>query len=221
MRNSTDRRFLRTHRCLPLLVVILLLSGVATAEWESIGNLKPAERKSNEFTFRGVRATVVIQVLAPDLIRVRTVHATSLPPDHSYAVVKTDWPPVKVDFSNDGKYQRIRTEQLEARVQLSPLRVAFYDAKGALLSKDSDTQGIAWNGDRVRVWKWEPADEHYFGFGEKSTPLDKRGRSLVMWNRDPEGFDASSERSARKAESSTTTFSADPIPGRWSAASQN
>jgi alpha-glucosidase len=193
MRNSTDRRFLRTHRCLPLLVVILLLSGVATAEWESIGNLKPAERKSNEFTFRGVRATVVIQVLAPDLIRVRTVHATSLPPDHSYAVVKTDWPPVKVDFSNDGKYQRIRTEQLEARVQLSPLRVAFYDAKGALLSKDSDTQGIAWNGDRVRVWKWEPADEHYFGFGEKSTPLDKRGRSLVMWNRDPEGFDASSE----------------------------
>jgi alpha-glucosidase len=193
MWNSTDRRFLRTHRCLPPVLVILLLSSGAMAEWESIGNLKPAEQKSNEFTFRGTRATAVLQVLAPDLIRVRTVHATSLPPDHSYGVVKTDWPPVKVDFSNDGKYQRIRTEQLEARVQLSPFRVAFYDAKGELLSKDSDTQGIAWNGDRVRVWKWEPADEHYFGFGEKSTPLDKRGRSLVMWNRDPEGFDASSE----------------------------
>jgi len=163
------------------------------AEWESIGGLKPAGRKGNEFTFQGARATVVVQVLAPDLIRVRAVHATSLPADHSYAVVKTDWPSVKVDFSNGGKYQSIRTEELEARVQLNPFRISFYNAQGELLSKDSDTQGIAWNGERVRVWKWEPADEHYFGFGEKSTQLDKRGRSLVMWNHDPEGFDASSE----------------------------
>jgi alpha-glucosidase len=163
------------------------------AEWESIGGLKPAGRKANELTFSNPRATVVIKVLAPDLIRVRAVHAPSLPSDHSYAVVKSDWPSGKVDFSSDRKYQKIRTEQLEVRVQLSPFRVAFYDAKGDLISKDSDFQGISWNGDRVRVWRWEPADEHYFGFGEKSTPLDKRGRSLVMWNRDPEGFDASSE----------------------------
>jgi alpha-glucosidase len=173
--------------------VAVLLSGIAMAEWESIGNLQPAGRNANEFIFHHAHATVVLQVLAPDLIRVRCVHASSLPPDHSYAVVKTDWPNVKVDFSNDRKYQSIRTGQLEARIQLSPFRIAFYDPEGELLSKDSDTQGIAWNGDRVRVWKWEPADEHYFGFGEKSTPLDKRGRSLVMWNRDPEGFDASSE----------------------------
>ena len=38
-----------------------------------------------------------------------------------------------------------------------------------------------------------PEDEHYYGLGEKSTPLDKRGRSYVMWNQDPAGFDASSE----------------------------
>ena len=38
-----------------------------------------------------------------------------------------------------------------------------------------------------------PEDEQYFGLGEKSTPLDKRGRSYVEWNTDPAGFDASSE----------------------------
>ncbi len=193
MPNSTHRPFVRPVRCFQIAVVVLLVSAVALAECEPIGNLKLAGRKANEFTFINARVTVVIRVLAPDLIRVRTVHAASLPPDHSYAVAKPDWPSVKVDFSSDGKYQRIRTEQLEVRVQLSPFRVAFYDAKGELISKDSDGQGISWNGDRVRVWKWEPADEHYFGFGEKSTPLDKRGRSLVMWNQDPEGFDASSE----------------------------
>jgi alpha-glucosidase len=180
-------------RCFQVAVVAVLLSGLAQAEWESIGGLRPAGRKGNQFTFRGPRATVVVQVLAADLIRIRAAHATTLPPDHSYAVVKTDWPSIKVDFSSHGQYQTIRTEQLEARVQLSPFRIALYDMNGELLSKDADTQGIAWNGDRVRVWKWEPEDEHYFGFGEKSTPLDKRGRSLVMWNHDPEGFDASSE----------------------------
>jgi alpha-glucosidase len=172
---------------------LLLLSAVAFGEWQSIGNLKPMGRKGNEFTFGNDRATVVVQILAPDIVRVRAVAATILPPDHSYAVVKTDWPAVKVDSSSTATYQSLRTEQLEVRVQLAPCRVAFYDAKGQLLSKDTDNHGISWDGRRVRVWKVEPADEHYFGFGEKSTPLDKRGRSLVMWNRDPEGFDASSE----------------------------
>jgi alpha-glucosidase len=71
--------------------------------------------------------------------------------------------------------------------------VAFYDRDGHLISKDADGQGMSWDGARVRCWKWMPEDEHYYGMGEKSTPLDKRGRSYVMWNQDPSGFDASSE----------------------------
>jgi alpha-glucosidase len=172
---------------------LLLLPALSFGEWQSIGNLKPMRREGNEFTFGNGRATVVIKVLAPDIVRVRTVAATILPSDHSYAVVKTDWPAVKLEMSSNVKSQSIRTEQLEVRVQLAPFRVAFYDGNGQWLSGDADNQGISWDGPRVRVWKAEPADEHYFGFGEKSTPLDKRGRSLVMWNRDPEGFDASSE----------------------------
>jgi len=170
-----------------------MLSSAMFAEWHSIGNLKPLGRKGNEFGFASDRATIVITVLAPDMVRVRAVAGRSLPPDHSYAVAKTEWPVVKIESTSNGNYQSIRTEQLEVRVQLAPFRVAFYDAKGQLLSKDADDQGMSWDGARVRVWKSAPQDEHYFGFGEKSTPLDKRGRALVMWNKDPEGFDASSE----------------------------
>src|ERR1700745_1557329 len=73
-------------RGLQIAAVAVLLSGVAMAEWESIGGLQPGPRKGNEFPFHNAHATVVLQVLAPDLIRVRAVHASSLPPDHSYAV---------------------------------------------------------------------------------------------------------------------------------------
>lgn len=33
-----------------------------------------------------------------------------------------------------------------------------------------------------------PPDEHYFGLGEKAGPLDRRGRSFVMWNTDAFGW---------------------------------
>ena len=188
-------RFCRSKHLftLNLLLVVLGLSAAALAEWQPVGNVKPLGRNGNQFTFGNDRTTVVITVLAPSLVRVRAVQGRTLPADHSYAVVKTDWPAVQVQSSSRAAVQSIRTSQLEVRVELSPFRVAFYDAQGKLLSKDADNLGLAWDGARVREWKWAPPDEHYFGFGEKSTPLDKRGRSLVMWNKDPEGFDASSE----------------------------
>ena len=165
----------------------------ALAEWQNIGNLTASQPQGNQITFSSKQATVVITVLAPDLIRVRMVPATSLPPDHSFAVVKTDWPKVAVEFSGDKETRIIRTPALEARAHLAPFRLAFYDHDGKLISKDADSRGINWDGPRLRCWKWMPEDEQYFGLGEKSTPLDKRGRSYVEWNTDPAGFDASSE----------------------------
>ncbi len=144
-------------------------------------------------TFRNSQAIVVVSVLAPDLIRLRWVRGTSLVSDHSYAVIKTDWPHVPVEIAGDKETRIIRTAEVEVRVHLSPFRLAFYDRTGKLIAKDADTRGMSWDGPRVRCWKWMPEDEHYYGLGEKSTPLDKRGRSYVMWNTDPAGFDASSD----------------------------
>lgn len=79
------------------------------------------------------------------------------------------------------------------RAHLSPFRLAFYDRMGRLISKDADNQAMSWNGVRVRCWKWLPPDEHYFGLGEKSSTLDKRGHAYVMWNMDPHGFTESTD----------------------------
>ena len=180
-------------RLFQVLICMVFAANVAFAEWHPIGNLKAEKPNGNQFTFSSRRATVVITVLAPDLVRVRMVPGTSLPHDHSYAVIKTDWPNVPIGFSVGKNTRIIRTSQMQVRILLSPFRVAFYDQKGQLISKDADARGMSWDGARVRCWKWSPQDEHYYGLGEKSTPLDKRGRSYVMWNQDPAGFDASSE----------------------------
>ncbi len=180
-------------RVVQFLCLLLLFASCGLADWQSIGSLGASEPRGNQQTFSSRQASVVVTVLAADLIHVRMVHGTSLPPDHSYAVVKTDWPSVSVEFSGSKETRLIRTPELEVRAQLSPFRLAFYDRKGNLISKDADTRGMSWDGLQIRCWKWMPDDEHYFGLGEKSTPLDKRGRSYVLWNQDPAGFDASSE----------------------------
>ena len=180
-------------RNLCLFWLLLVFTYSAFGAWQDVGSLVASEPRSNQVTFSSRQATVVVTVLAPDLVRVRMVPGTSLAPDHSYAVVKTDWSKVAVEFAGDKETRIIRTPELEVRARLSPFRLAFYDRNGKLISKDADTRGIGWDGLRVRCWKSMPEDEHYFGLGEKSNLLDKRGRSYTLWNTDPAGFDAATD----------------------------
>ena len=177
-------------------VLFLLVAGFSASaygEWNSIGALKAKAAQGNQFIFSNDQTQVVVTILAPDVARVRVVWGAQIPPDHSYAVAKTDWPAVKVDVADESGARVLRTSAMQVRVQLSPFRISFLDAEGKLIAKDADSRGMSRDGDRIRCWKWAPEDEQYFGLGEKSTPLEKRGRSYVMWNRDPAGFDASTD----------------------------
>lgn len=164
-------------------------SPVRTA-WQEVGAVVAGRPQGNQFIFRGPEANIAITVLAPDLVRVRVGQGRTLGPDYSWAVVKKDWPQTPVQFSSDKTQSVIRTSEFEIRIQLAPFRLACYELGGKLISKDADSLGMAREGSRVRCWKWMPPDEHYFGLGEKTGPLDKRGHSYVMWNTDPGGYNA-------------------------------
>lgn len=158
------------------------------AQWKSVGAMAAQAPQGNQISFTNRNANVVLQVLAPDLVRVKMTLGKIAGTDYSWAVIKSDWPAVDVKFSGDKQTKIIKTSALEARIQLSPFQISFYDPSGRLLS--SDAREMGWDGERVRSWKSMPADEHYFGLGEKAGPLDKRGHAYVMWNTDPAGYDA-------------------------------
>ena len=173
-----------------LVAVLIWLSALVPlrAEWRFIGGVQAAQPEANGITLHDSQAVVSVTVLAPDLVRLRLIPRPSFGPDDSYAVIKTEWPQARIQFESQGGSRILRTSEIEVRLQLSPFRVAFYDRAGRLISKDADGLGPAWDGARVRCWKWMPPDEHYFGLGEKGGLLDKRGHAYVMWNTDAYGW---------------------------------
>ena len=176
-------------------VLILFAWNVRTlhGEWHFIDRMVKGPLLSNSITFKNSQALVQVTALSPDAIRVRMTHSTTFGPDLSYAIVKADWPSPQLEFAGTSQTETIQTADLEVRVRLAPFRISFHDRAGRMISKDADGMGMAWDGDRVRCWKWMPSDEHYFGLGEKGDDLDKRGHAYVMWNTDAYGWGAATD----------------------------
>jgi len=189
------------------IIILLLLTISVTAQditsLEKIGPVSSVQRFE-----RGVVLTcadnshVQITVLAPDLIRVRTVFNKSLPQrDHSWAIANTNWPAARWNLREDTSSILIATDEVEVVVNRSPLLIEFrdarthavvngdqqpmaYDAKG--LRKDSLFDPKA--GMFVAAAKRLGFDEHFYGLGEKAARLDKRRGFFVNWNSDTPGY---------------------------------
>jgi alpha-D-xyloside xylohydrolase len=107
-----------------------------------------------------------------------------------------------------GSTVRVHAGPITAELSLDPWHLRFVDASGAqLLAQDRGETDISGrlrtlpfgrstvDGEAVAYHESFAAggDERFVGFGEKFTPLDKRGQRPLMWNFDP--FGAESERS--------------------------
>jgi alpha-D-xyloside xylohydrolase len=100
---------------------------------------------------------------------------------------------------------RLVADGIKVDVELEPVRLVFYGADGRkLLAQDprptdvtdrlaAPTFGLSCADGRVvachDTFACEP-DEHFYGFGEKFTNLDKRGQWIEMWNYDAHGVNS-------------------------------
>ncbi len=94
--------------------------------------------------------------------------------DFSYAVVGT---PINIEFS-------ISDLPLKVTISKSPVRVQMTDLQDVLINEDDAGLGIQWINDQVNCYKKLQEGERFLGLGEKTGPLDKRGRGYINWNTD-------------------------------------
>ena len=78
----------------------------------------------------------------------------------------------------------IFTSKLRIRVNKSPFNLQIFDKYQKLLFSDYADRGHVSESTRKAEYKTLRRDEHFFGLGEKTGKLDRRGESYKMWNSD-------------------------------------
>jgi alpha-glucosidase len=142
------------------------------------------------------RGDVVLEVVAlrEDVLRVREAVKGKLPEDASWAVpAQIRHQAVEVTPEASADAVGFHTRALRVRVERATLRLSITDLQGNVLQEDAAGWPVEFHGNTFRVYKQMPADEHYFGLGDKVGSLDRRGQSFRLWNTDAFLFQESTD----------------------------
>ena len=133
-----------------------------------------------------------IVALRDDVLRISVARGGSVVEDASWAVLASarhSSVDVAMDAS-DGHFG-FRTHALIVEVDKKTLELTVRDLSGNIVQQDA--RPIRFDGDAFRVYKAMPLDEHYFGLGDKTGPLDRRDEAFTLWNTDAYRFQESTD----------------------------
>ncbi|WP_241557436.1 TIM-barrel domain-containing protein [Croceibacterium ferulae] len=136
-----------------------------------------------------VRADMRMRVtaLTDDILRVTIGRDGTMPEDASWAV-----PPemrqgeARVTAAPDG------FSTATMRVSFADGRLTVTDMSGAVITQDAP-KSVKLDGSAFTLRKAMPQSERYFGLGDKTGGMDRRGKSFVNWNTDAFGFSSADD----------------------------
>ena len=133
-----------------------------------------------------------IVALRDDVIRIRVSRTGSLPEDASWAVLPAArHNSVSVTTADTDSSIGFTTKSLRVAVDRATLQLTVTDSAGNVVQRDA--LPITWNGDAFRISETLPLDEHFFGLGDKTGPLDRRNEAFTLWNTDSYRFQESTD----------------------------
>lgn len=133
-----------------------------------------------------------VTALRDDVLRVRIWRGDNSPEDASWAVLaasRTSSVPVVMETGSD--YYGFRTRKLSVTIDKKNLELTVRDLARNILQQDA--RPVCFDGAAFRIYKTMPLDEHYFGLGDKTGPLDRRNEAFTLWNTDAYRFQESTD----------------------------
>ncbi|KAF3885962.1 MULTISPECIES: glycoside hydrolase family 31 protein [Nostocales] len=130
-------------------------------------------------------ARVSISVLASNLLRVRMSPTGEFQPRRPWAVTldDTEWTNVPFEVNVTDSVVEIETEQIRVSVQREKCRITCFDKEGRPFAQDTE-MAMGWRLGAVAAWKHIEAEEHFYGFGERTGLLDKLSEVKTNWTVD-------------------------------------
>ena len=166
--------------------VSLMLAFPVQAQYEFLGDLQSFERVESGVNLScAPGARVEIRFLNPHLVRITLLRDSSDRRELlEYPIAKSDWEEVTLEIAEETSRVMLRGPVFDVAVRRAPCRLTMIDKQGGVLLEDDPGMGMGWDGNEVRTWKTISPDERFYGLGEKTGQLDKRGVEWVMWNSD-------------------------------------
>lgn len=132
-----------------------------------------------------------ITALRDDIVRLRGGRA-ALPEDASWAVLReARTASIAVTPENSASSAGFRTASLRVRVDRATGLLTVSDSAGRLLRQD--TAPLTFRANGFELASAMPADEHYFGLGDKTGPFDRREQAFRLWNTDAYAWQESTD----------------------------
>ena len=151
------------------------------------GNCTSYSQEGRDVTFHlDDNSAVQLQLCSPSVVRVWFSPDGKLQRGNpSFAVINEELEDVgTVQVDEQNACYEIFTPKLRIRINKAPFGLQIFDKYQKLLFSDYADKGHISDGERKVEYKTLRRDEHFFGLGEKTGKLDRRGESYKMWNSD-------------------------------------
>lgn len=165
-------------------------------KYKSLGNITKWKEIERGISFTLNFGKGEIYIYSPSILRVRITAGEEFDLDESYAVIKrlNQWKKPNYKITESSTEIFVETDEIKVTIIKAPFGVKTEENKedGQVLFEDLYDKGNGLgafyyereDGIGVGSFKRIEDSDHFYGFGEKTGSLDKRGERLVMDNHD-------------------------------------
>lgn len=153
------------------------------ASFQDIGNVEMFHIDEIGVTFTCEGGFVTIVFYQNNIVRI-IMNPFEKPSLNSSFAVILEAEPIAFTLIEQDDHLLIKSSDLELVIQKAPFRLSIATSDGRSLVKEEE-RGMSYNHkNEVICFKSMHENDHYYGFGEKTSFLDKRGEKMTMWNSD-------------------------------------
>ena len=171
-------------------LILLMYVGIHLSMFgqaQTLGECLSYSVKGSEITFNCEdSAKVRLKLANSSIVKVWYAPEGKFQRDNeSFAVVNENLGQVNdIQVNESASAYEIFTGPLRIRVNRKPFQLQIFDKWQKLLFEGYQAQGFQYSGSEVKAVSLLRDDEHFFGLGEKTGSLDRRGQTYEMWNSD-------------------------------------
>ncbi|MCB2206124.1 DUF4968 domain-containing protein [bacterium] len=171
-----------------LLLLLLVAPFTRADRYTFLGSYTSHSTTDRTLTVQATNNVLKLTLVDSAIVRVQVGRDGVIQDIPSYAVVAGENPLLRWDIEDHPGDLTLRFPGGSIVLEKFPVRLILRDTRDSVLIEDAPAFGHAWDGKEVQVWKRLHDDERFYGLGEKTGGLNKRGSNWTMWNSDVPGY---------------------------------